>query len=505
MRFELSTYSVQEDDDTSTTNVQENMAAVKVLLSEDPERTVTIDIVETAQGGATSADYSLSTTTVTFNRGETEKTVIFTATDDTVNDDGESVRLSFGSPLPDRVTEADTNDETVVYIVDGDVPDVTVSFEEEVHTLPEGHSLAIKVILSADPERPVTIPIVPSHLGGASDADYTLEPASVTFAAGETEKTFTFNAVVDSEDEDGERVRLRFGTMPLRMTRADPEAFTVGIIDAQFAPIDITGDNDVCPVHWPMGMWTDGQNLYITHNVPTYNGTNLVRVFSIETGDMVREFNAGSSSGMITGLWSDGTNTWAAAFGLNKLWAYGPRDRAKDKTLAPENTAPVGMTVVDGILWVGDMDDAKVYVYDWDTMEHLSHRDFPLTAGQGTTDGGLGALSGLWTNGVTLWVTDSEDRRLYAYRVADGSRKRALDIVLYPENRNRRPSHRMGTPCSSPIGTTAGCTGTGCRAPSGLRGLGRTRPLNTTASPITAAAPSTGSLSAPARRRGDIE
>ena len=58
VRFELSTYSVQEDDDTSTTNVQENMAAVKVLLSEDPERTFTIDIVETAQGGATSADYS---------------------------------------------------------------------------------------------------------------------------------------------------------------------------------------------------------------------------------------------------------------------------------------------------------------------------------------------------------------------------------------------------------------------------------------------------------------
>ena len=438
VRFEQSAYSVEEDDDTSTTNVQENRVEVKVVLSADPERTVTIPITDAGKDGATSADYTLAPTSVTFNPGETEQTVIFTATDDSDNDDGESVLLSFGSPLPDRVTEADTNNQAAVYITDGDFPDVTVRFEgDTAHTLAEGHSLAIKVILSADPERPVTIPIDPSHRAGATAADYTLDPASVTFAAGETEKTFTFNAVIDSEYEDGEKVRLKFGALPLRMSEGDPDAVTVEILDARFAPIKPTGHDRFCPVHWPLGMWTNGDDLYITHNVPTSNGINLVRGFSIQTGEMVRQVHAGRSSVMLTGLWSDdGTTMWAGVYGENRLLAYGPRDRSKDKTLAPENTNAVGMTVAGGILWVGDMDDEKVYAYDWATMEHLSDRDFPLTAGRNADPGyAAGNVQGLWSNGVTLWVTDFEDKRIYAYSVADGSRKRALDLRLYPENR----------------------------------------------------------------------
>ena len=44
---------------------------------------------------------------VTFNPGETSQTITFTATDDTEDDDGESV-LTFGASLPDRVTPGST-------------------------------------------------------------------------------------------------------------------------------------------------------------------------------------------------------------------------------------------------------------------------------------------------------------------------------------------------------------------------------------------------------------
>ena len=43
---------------------------VKVTLSEDPERTVTIGISKADQGGATSADYSGVPASVTFNATE---------------------------------------------------------------------------------------------------------------------------------------------------------------------------------------------------------------------------------------------------------------------------------------------------------------------------------------------------------------------------------------------------------------------------------------------------
>ena len=71
--FEQSTYAVAESDDTATTEVQENQVTVKVKLSADPERSVTIEITQARQGGATSADYSGVPENVTFqSRGHGE-------------------------------------------------------------------------------------------------------------------------------------------------------------------------------------------------------------------------------------------------------------------------------------------------------------------------------------------------------------------------------------------------------------------------------------------------
>ena len=83
--------------------------SVEVELSADPERTVTIPITKTEQGGATSLDYSGVPASVTFNTGETSKTFTFNATDDSVDDDGESVKLGLGA-LPSRVTKGTTED-----------------------------------------------------------------------------------------------------------------------------------------------------------------------------------------------------------------------------------------------------------------------------------------------------------------------------------------------------------------------------------------------------------
>ena len=52
---------------------------------------------------------------------DTEQTINFTASSDTDNDDGESVKLGFGNTLPTGVS-AGTTDEAVVTITDDDVP-----------------------------------------------------------------------------------------------------------------------------------------------------------------------------------------------------------------------------------------------------------------------------------------------------------------------------------------------------------------------------------------------
>ena len=81
---------------------------------------------------------------VAFGSGETAKTVTFSATQDLVDDDDESVRIGF-SNLPSGVA-AGTPAETVVAIEDDDVPQVTVGFALTDHAIPEGISEDIAVV-----------------------------------------------------------------------------------------------------------------------------------------------------------------------------------------------------------------------------------------------------------------------------------------------------------------------------------------------------------------------
>ena len=223
VRYEQASYTVGEG----------SSEVIKVILSAVPERSVTIPISRTNQGGATDGDYSgvAANTSVTFNSGDTEKSITFAATDDSVDDNGESVLLGFGT-LPTGVSLG-TNGESTVNITDNDVPSVTVRYEQGSYTVGEGSSVVVKVILSAVPERSVTIPISRTNQGGASNGDYSGVAAntSVTFNSGDTEKSITFAATDDSVDDDGESVLLGFGTLPTRVSAGSPATATVNITD----------------------------------------------------------------------------------------------------------------------------------------------------------------------------------------------------------------------------------------------------------------------------------
>ena len=68
-------------------------------LNAEPERTVDIPLILTNQGASVD-DYSGVPTSVTFGLTDIEKTFTFTATQDSVDDDGESVKLTFDSHCP---------------------------------------------------------------------------------------------------------------------------------------------------------------------------------------------------------------------------------------------------------------------------------------------------------------------------------------------------------------------------------------------------------------------
>ena len=103
--FEYAFYTVLEG----------STVTVTVTLNADPERTVSVPLTATDLGGATSDDYSPVPADLTFNSGETEKSFIFTAIEDVVDDEGEIVRLGIGRSLPADVS-AGTLDQTEVSI-----------------------------------------------------------------------------------------------------------------------------------------------------------------------------------------------------------------------------------------------------------------------------------------------------------------------------------------------------------------------------------------------------
>ena len=202
--FGSATYPVDEGETETVT----------VTLSAAPEREVVVPIDTTDEGGASSDDYSLSETSVTFGPTETSKTFTFTAADDAEDDDGESVKLTFGSALPAGVSRGSVP-ETTVSINDDDAPSsLTVNFEASTYNVTEGSTVEVVLTLDDDPERTVTIPFSKTNQGGASDSDYVGVPTSVIFNAGEISKSFEFSAVSDRIGDPGEKVSFKLETLP---------------------------------------------------------------------------------------------------------------------------------------------------------------------------------------------------------------------------------------------------------------------------------------------------
>ena len=246
VRFEKSSYNVAESDDSTTPDVFENQVELTVTLSADPDRTVRIPLIPANKNGARDADYSIVPTVLTFNDGDTEMTSTFTAAHDGDDDDDESVAIGFGN-LPTGVTRGDG---TTVNIADDDDPRVRVSFADATYSVAESddfstpafeNQVTVTVTLSADPERTVDIPLSAAGQDGLEDAEYSVVPEKVTFSTGGSlEQTVTVTTTDDRINDDGESLRLTFGTLPGRVTSTSPSAATVSINDDDVAGVTLS-------------------------------------------------------------------------------------------------------------------------------------------------------------------------------------------------------------------------------------------------------------------------
>ena len=201
---------------------------VTVQLSAAPERAVTIPLTARPGGGATAADYRVVPDSVTFSEDSTVAVFTVAALADAEIDAGESVVLGFGT-LPAGVSGGGQ------VTVEVSLVDTTamVFFERPSYVAAEGGAGAeVAVRLSVPPARAVTVPLTATPHGGATAADYTGVPASVTFGRSDTMRTFTVTAPVDDDDDDGESVSIGFGTLSAAVVAGSPASATVTFADA---------------------------------------------------------------------------------------------------------------------------------------------------------------------------------------------------------------------------------------------------------------------------------
>ncbi|MYD85136.1 MAG: hypothetical protein F4Y14_02520, partial [Acidobacteria bacterium] len=102
--------------------------------------------------------------------------------------------------------------------------------------------------------------------------------------------------------------------------------------------------------------------------------------------------------------------------------------------LADGHGAPTGVWGSPGLLWILDNASSgldRLYAYATETGAPVSGLGFEL-------DPLNRSAKGLWSDGVTAWISDSARDRLFAYRLETGERVEARELTLHEDNTEPR-------------------------------------------------------------------
>ena len=252
-----------------------------------------------------------------------------------MDDDGESVNLSFGTNLPNAVSEGTQRTATVnLTDNDGAMPvAVTVEFGAASYTAIEGRgAVTITVTLSADPERTVTIPITVTGNGGADTSDYSLSANPVTINSGDTSATFTVIAtdddIYDGEGND-ETLTLGFGTPPDAVSEGNQATATVSLIDNEFlVTSEIVPEGTAIGEKFRLLFLTERKRNGSSSNISDYDRHiqgDITRNGSDYIKDYVELFRVLGSTAAVDARDHTGTTHTSADRGVPILWVEGPR------------------------------------------------------------------------------------------------------------------------------------------------------------------------------------
>ena len=203
---------MDEADKAETGDTREDQASYTVVLDSEPTDDVSINI--TAPNMVTLSPTSLTFTPSNWNVAQT---VTATAVNDAIDNAGDERAGSIAHALVAGSSDyAGVAAESVAVTVNDDDGEPTLSIDSP--SVAEGDSstatMTFKVTLSPASGKPVSIAYADATTGTATSAtDYAaITPGTLTFAAGQTEKTVDVTVNGDTTDEPNESVILRLSS-----------------------------------------------------------------------------------------------------------------------------------------------------------------------------------------------------------------------------------------------------------------------------------------------------
>ena len=182
-------------------------AEFEVSLGAESEREVTVAYATADDTAEEPDDYTSASGTLTFDAGDTAKTITVTTVNDTVDEaDTEQFKLKLSSASNATLSGGGSTLEKLGKITDNDGPPV-LSLEDV--TVTEGTAAEFEVSLGAESEREVTVAYATADDTAQQPDDYTSASGTLTFDAGDSAKTITVTTVNDTVDEaDTEQFKL---------------------------------------------------------------------------------------------------------------------------------------------------------------------------------------------------------------------------------------------------------------------------------------------------------
>jgi uncharacterized repeat protein (TIGR01451 family) len=267
VQFSSGSYGVSEGAGT---------AAITVTLNTASGLPVTVTYA-TSDGTATagpSGDYTAASGALTFPPGATSRVFTVTIINDTLYENNETVLLTLSNPTNATITG--TNPATLT-IVDDDPPP-TVRFEYASYSVVECNCPAtINVVLSAASGLTVTVSYATSDGSAVAPGDYTATSGTLTFAPGDTQKSFNVQIIDDALIEPDETLTLVLSN-PISATLGGINPVILTIIDNDVAPNQVTIGKTVSSSTLP----EPGKSLTYTYAITIHNaGPSTVSVQQI--------------------------------------------------------------------------------------------------------------------------------------------------------------------------------------------------------------------------------